>query len=241
EGSDQGSEGENGVGRARSLTDDDLEELKACLDLGFGFTYDEIPELCKTLPALVLCYSLSRSLQTSAATVASPSIANWKISGPGVMNLLSSFFPSPAHEGIPSPHVKAGVAFQVASQINALPEVFSSLDKKQTLYKACARVTKRKQMQLAMSLVGGKLAADELQSYIIGIKRQGPWVPEQSPAPFDFHHTGDYCLRPSERTTAGGRCGGEDDEEDDGVRTIIGDGSPSTPETTKQAKDKRYD
>ncbi|XP_009387076.2 uncharacterized protein LOC103974056 [Musa acuminata AAA Group] len=83
EGSDQASEGGNGVGWARSLTDDDLEELKACLDLGFGFTYDEIPELCKTLPALVLCYSLSRSLETSTATVASSPIANWKISGPG--------------------------------------------------------------------------------------------------------------------------------------------------------------
>ncbi|THU44470.1 hypothetical protein C4D60_Mb02t07720 [Musa balbisiana] len=111
EGSDQGSEGGSGVGRARSLTDDDLEELKACLDLGFGFTYDEIPELCKTLPALVLCYSLSRSLETSAATVASPPIANWKISGPGEMNLLSSFFPSPAREGDQPEEVKATLKF----------------------------------------------------------------------------------------------------------------------------------
>lgn len=47
--------------------------------------------------------------------------------------------------------------------------------------------------------------------------------------------------RPSDRTRDGGRCGGGDDEVDDGVRTILGDGSPSTPETTKRAKDKRYD
>ncbi|CAA7022405.1 unnamed protein product [Microthlaspi erraticum] len=26
---------------AKSLTDDDLEELKGCLDLGFGFSYDD--------------------------------------------------------------------------------------------------------------------------------------------------------------------------------------------------------
>ncbi|CAL9136978.1 unnamed protein product [Musa acuminata var. zebrina] len=116
-GSDQGSEGGNGVGRARSLTDDDLEELKACLDLGFGFTYDEIPELCKTLPALVLCFSLSRSLflflspSTSTATVASSPIANGKISGPGEMNLLSSFFPSPAREGDQPEEVKARLKF----------------------------------------------------------------------------------------------------------------------------------
>ncbi|VAH94211.1 unnamed protein product [Triticum turgidum subsp. durum] len=51
--------GDSGVGRARSLTDDDLEELKGCVDLGFGFSYNEIPELCGTLPALELCYSMS--------------------------------------------------------------------------------------------------------------------------------------------------------------------------------------
>nr|TKW20865.1 hypothetical protein SEVIR_4G118100v2 [Setaria viridis] len=44
--------------RARSLTVDDLEELKGCVDLGFGFSYHEIPELCGMLPALELCYSL---------------------------------------------------------------------------------------------------------------------------------------------------------------------------------------
>ena len=30
--------------RTKSLTDEDLDELKGCLDLGFGFSYDEIPE-----------------------------------------------------------------------------------------------------------------------------------------------------------------------------------------------------
>ncbi|WP_371388531.1 DUF1685 domain-containing protein, partial [Salmonella sp. M90-1] len=42
------------------MTDDDLDELKGCVDLGFGFSYDEIPELCNTLPALELCYSMSQ-------------------------------------------------------------------------------------------------------------------------------------------------------------------------------------
>ncbi|KAL4555330.1 hypothetical protein LXL04_037947 [Taraxacum kok-saghyz] len=45
--------------RAKSLTDEDLDELKGCLDLGFGFSYNEIPELCNTLPTLELCYSMS--------------------------------------------------------------------------------------------------------------------------------------------------------------------------------------
>ncbi|CAN8311385.1 unnamed protein product [Cochlearia groenlandica] len=87
--------------RSKSLTDDDLEDLKGCLDLGFGFSYDEIPELCNTLPALELCYSMSQkfldnrspenSSSSSAAAEDSPStssvtttpIANWKISSPG--------------------------------------------------------------------------------------------------------------------------------------------------------------
>ncbi|XP_076917970.1 uncharacterized protein LOC143578192 [Bidens hawaiensis] len=77
---------------AKSLTDEDLEELKGCLDLGFGFSYDEIPELCNTLPALELCYSMSRkfldeqkSPECSSAVSESPTAgkANWKISSPG--------------------------------------------------------------------------------------------------------------------------------------------------------------
>ncbi|KAI4334724.1 hypothetical protein L6164_013436 [Bauhinia variegata] len=85
--------------RTKSLTDDDLDELKGCLDLGFGFSYDEIPELCNTLPALELCYSMSQkfmdehqkssesSSEVSSATDScsplSNSIANWRISSPG--------------------------------------------------------------------------------------------------------------------------------------------------------------
>ncbi|KAG8093357.1 hypothetical protein GUJ93_ZPchr0012g21933 [Zizania palustris] len=88
--------GDDGMWRARSLTDDDLEELKGCVDLGFGFSYDEIPELCGTLPALELCYSMSQRFldehhplsqsppeTTAAPSTPSPPIANWKISSPG--------------------------------------------------------------------------------------------------------------------------------------------------------------
>ncbi|XP_071713001.1 uncharacterized protein [Rutidosis leptorrhynchoides] len=90
--------------RAKSLTDDDLDELKGCFDLGFGFSYNEIPELCNTLPALELCYSMSQKFlderqkspesspetetetETVNDTVSPPPsapIANWKISSPG--------------------------------------------------------------------------------------------------------------------------------------------------------------
>ncbi|XP_050373534.1 uncharacterized protein LOC126791166 isoform X2 [Argentina anserina] len=73
---------EDDLSRTKSLTDEDLDELKGCLDLGFGFSYEEIPELCNTLPALELCYSMSQKFMDSCSSVSSP-IANWKISSPG--------------------------------------------------------------------------------------------------------------------------------------------------------------
>ena len=80
------------AGGTRSLTEEDLEELKGCLDLGFGFSYHEIPGLCGTLPGLELCYSMTRRFldeqrtlvgQLEPAAVAAPPIPDWKISGPG--------------------------------------------------------------------------------------------------------------------------------------------------------------
>ncbi|KAL5990997.1 hypothetical protein ACLOJK_011903 [Asimina triloba] len=95
---DDGEEVRQGVQRTKSLTDEDLNELKGCLDLGFGFNYEEIPELCGTLPALELCYSMSQRFldeqqqqrSPEAASVSSEEtcgatstpIANWKISSP---------------------------------------------------------------------------------------------------------------------------------------------------------------
>ncbi|XP_011037064.1 PREDICTED: uncharacterized protein LOC105134374 [Populus euphratica] len=91
------SNSEDELKRTKSLTDDDLDELKGCLDLGFGFSYDEIPELCNTLPALELCYSMSQKFldehqkphessspaEAEAEAASSSPIANWKISSPG--------------------------------------------------------------------------------------------------------------------------------------------------------------
>ncbi|XP_058073189.1 uncharacterized protein LOC131221904 isoform X2 [Magnolia sinica] len=87
--------------RMKSLTDGDLDELKGCLDLGFGFNYEEIPELCNTLPALELCYSMSQRFlddqrqqqqksmdgrdveeACSVSSAAASPITNWKISSP---------------------------------------------------------------------------------------------------------------------------------------------------------------
>ncbi|CAD5196726.1 unnamed protein product [Musa acuminata subsp. malaccensis] len=111
DGADGGEEGTGGVARTKSLTDEDLDELKGCLDLGFGFSYEEIPELCDTLPALELCYSMSQrfldeqqqqqdrsssaeSMDLSAPPP-SPPIANWRISGPGKTSFLGSLIQFP--------------------------------------------------------------------------------------------------------------------------------------------------
>ena len=64
--------GDDVVGRSRSLTDDDLEELKGCVDLGFGFSCDEIPELRSTLLALEHCYSMTQRLQPAVAATPPP-------------------------------------------------------------------------------------------------------------------------------------------------------------------------
>ncbi|OEL23427.1 hypothetical protein BAE44_0015551 [Dichanthelium oligosanthes] len=86
-----------GVARTRSLTEDDLEDLKGCLDLGFGFAYSEIPELCGTLPALELCYSMTRRFLDEQKALgqeqepAAPPLPDWRISGPGNPFLFSGF------------------------------------------------------------------------------------------------------------------------------------------------------
>ncbi|XP_020576200.1 uncharacterized protein LOC110021858 [Phalaenopsis equestris] len=47
--------------RVRSLTDEDMDELRGSVELGFGFSEDNGGrELCKTLPALNLLFALNR-------------------------------------------------------------------------------------------------------------------------------------------------------------------------------------
>lgn len=55
--------------RSRSVTDEDVDELKACIELGFGF--ESSPEvepdqrLSDTLPALELYYAVNKSYNNS--------------------------------------------------------------------------------------------------------------------------------------------------------------------------------
>lgn len=60
--------------RNRSLTDEDMEELRGCIDLGFGFSNDEKDmELCNTLPALELCYAITKRYNDVVGRTSSPS------------------------------------------------------------------------------------------------------------------------------------------------------------------------
>ncbi|EFJ29293.1 hypothetical protein SELMODRAFT_437629 [Selaginella moellendorffii] len=55
--------------RARSLTDEDLDELRGSIDLGFGFSNQADPRLWNTLPALELCYAINQQYQNKGSPV----------------------------------------------------------------------------------------------------------------------------------------------------------------------------
>ncbi|KAJ8766657.1 hypothetical protein K2173_001177 [Erythroxylum novogranatense] len=78
--------------RVKSVTDEDLEELKACIELGFGFepeSPDLDPKLSDTFPALgFYCavnkqYSNSLSRSSSASSLSSDGSASCSIVDPG--------------------------------------------------------------------------------------------------------------------------------------------------------------
>ncbi|XP_030475272.2 uncharacterized protein LOC115692533 [Syzygium oleosum] len=63
--------------RSRSVTDDDLDELKACIELGFGFDSPEADRhLSDTLPALELYYAVNKQYTggVSKPEAASPTV-----------------------------------------------------------------------------------------------------------------------------------------------------------------------
>ncbi|GMP38293.1 hypothetical protein CsSME_00009595 [Camellia sinensis var. sinensis] len=84
----RGGCGNGGLRRSKSVTDDDLDELKACFELGFRFDLPDIdPKLSNTFPALELYHAVNKqysqrlsSSSSSSSTVVSdpdsPSIEN---------------------------------------------------------------------------------------------------------------------------------------------------------------------
>lgn len=98
-----------------NLTDDDLHELKGCIELGFGFNEVNGQRLCTTIPALDLYFAVNRqfyssptlspgsapSLVSSASTSSVSALgdrsssfgsdSDWKICSPGMKSLSAVF------------------------------------------------------------------------------------------------------------------------------------------------------
>ncbi|CAL9057208.1 unnamed protein product, partial [Musa banksii] len=80
-------------GRTRSLTDEDLDELRGSIDLGFGFNEEEGGQgLCDTLPALNLYFAVNRQLSD-------PKLQ----SSPSPASTPTATSSSSALDGLPSP------------------------------------------------------------------------------------------------------------------------------------------
>ncbi|KAF3947846.1 hypothetical protein ACB098_07G101000 [Castanea mollissima] len=64
----------NRLRRNKSVSDDDLEELKACIELGFGFDSPEVdPKLSDTIPALEFYYAVNKQYSNSLSRSSSSS------------------------------------------------------------------------------------------------------------------------------------------------------------------------
>lgn len=75
----QRQKGRSKKGRSRSVTAEDLDELKACLELGFEFDSSELDtRLTNTLPALELYHAVNKSYSDSI----SKSTATTAVSSP---------------------------------------------------------------------------------------------------------------------------------------------------------------
>ena len=83
------------VDSSEDLTDEDLNELKGCIELGFGFNEEKGQHLTNTFPALDLYFAVNRQLSPSpvstpgsqsgdSQSAESPnSEQDWKICNPG--------------------------------------------------------------------------------------------------------------------------------------------------------------
>ncbi|KAK8558610.1 hypothetical protein V6N13_098260 [Hibiscus sabdariffa] len=75
-----------GLRRTQSLTSDDIEELKGCIDLGFGFELDSPeldPKLSETLPALQFYCAVNRQYKGGMSRSSSTSSIDSLISDAG--------------------------------------------------------------------------------------------------------------------------------------------------------------
>ncbi|XP_023911041.1 uncharacterized protein LOC112022656 [Quercus suber] len=81
----------NGINQdSEDLTDEDLNELKGSIELGFGFNEEDGQTLCNTLPALDLYFAVNRQFSTSPVSTPGGSSSS--------LDARSSSFESPKSE-----------------------------------------------------------------------------------------------------------------------------------------------
>ena len=68
---------------SKSLSEDDLQELKACTELGFGFDSPELdPKLSDTIPALELYHAVNKQYSQNISRSSSSSSLPFEGDGP---------------------------------------------------------------------------------------------------------------------------------------------------------------
>ncbi|KAL6545030.1 hypothetical protein OROHE_009937 [Orobanche hederae] len=87
------NEGDISITMDHDLTDEDLNELKGCIELGFGFNEEEGQRLCTTIPALDLYFAVNRQFSTSP--VSSPNSNGSSCNVSNIGGRSSSFGGSP--------------------------------------------------------------------------------------------------------------------------------------------------
>lgn len=72
----------NGIHETDDLTDEDLNELKGCIELGFGFNEEDGQRLCDTIPALDLYFAVNRQFLMSPIPSPASSRSEPSLRGP---------------------------------------------------------------------------------------------------------------------------------------------------------------
>ncbi|CAL9159086.1 unnamed protein product [Musa hybrid cultivar] len=97
----RGRRGRLALARARSVTDEDLDELRGCIDLGFGFDAEsplaDARRLSDTLPALDLYYTVHRGSPAGSPPSESSS-SDGSAASPDLGSTVSFFSPGDSPE-----------------------------------------------------------------------------------------------------------------------------------------------
>ncbi|PPD78670.1 hypothetical protein GOBAR_DD24401 [Gossypium barbadense] len=108
--------------RSKSVTDEDLDELKACTELGFAPEVD--PLLSHTLPALGRYYAINKSYNDaiSKPSTSSPSVVSDCDSIPSPIGSPHAVV-DPCHDGAPEPGTSGAATLKAAAVVGGVAAV----------------------------------------------------------------------------------------------------------------------